>query len=150
MLVKAIMIDPAARTVSGIEVPVALYPDEPDAGPQVNFKDLYSLIGCDSVELFYLPNGRDAALIDAEGLYRNKYFFQLGADCRPIPGKCIIIGHEIETDSWQDAIITLEDISGIIIWTRRVLRDVRNSTRHGPHGEPIIEQEAILPIVDEG
>jgi hypothetical protein len=44
--------------------------------------------------------------------------------------------------------VTVEDISRVIVWTRRVLRDVRTSTRHGPHGEPI-EQEAILPIVDE-
>jgi len=99
MLVKAIMIDPAARTVSGIEVPVAPLPEEPEAGPQVNSKDLYPMLGCDGVELFYLPNGRDAALVDAEGLYHNKHFFQMGPDCKPIPGKCIIIGHDIETDS---------------------------------------------------
>src|SRR5262245_53542276 len=97
MMAKAIMIDPEARTVSAIEVPVAPFPDEPDAGPQVNFKDLYPLLGCDSVELWYLPNGRDAGLVDAEGLYRNKHFFQLGSNCKPIPGKCIIIGHDALT-----------------------------------------------------
>jgi hypothetical protein len=67
--IKAISIDPLARTVFGIEVPVGPLFDEPDAGPQVNFKRSLPLIGCDSVEMFYLPNGRDSALIDAEGLY---------------------------------------------------------------------------------
>ena len=150
MIAKAIMIDPVARTVSGIEVPLTLLDDEPEAGPQVNFKDLYPLLGCDSIETWYLPNGRDAGLIDAEGLYRNKHFFQLGPDSRPVPGKCIIIGHNIETDSWQDVTVSVEEVSQIIQWTRRVLRDVRNSTWEGPYGEPIIEMEVILPIVDEG
>jgi hypothetical protein len=149
MMVRAIMIDPIARTVFAIEVPVAQLSDETEAGPQVDFRDLYPLIGCDGVELFYLPNGRDAALVDAEGLYRNKHFFQLGSNCKPVPGKCIIIGHEIETDSWRDATITVEDVSRIIIWTRRVLRDVRATSWFGPSGEPIIEQEAVVPIVDE-
>jgi hypothetical protein len=40
MMVKAIMIDPVARKVSGIEVSLTLLDDEPEAGPQVNFKDL--------------------------------------------------------------------------------------------------------------
>src|SRR5262249_41241418 len=109
MLVKAIMIDPAARTVSGIEVPVALYPDEPDAGPQVNFKDLYPLIGCDSVELFYLPNGRDAGLIDAEGLYRNNDFCQRGGVGSPAADTCMItMGKKIKTIRWQAAAIKAE------------------------------------------
>jgi len=34
MMARSIMVDPKARTVSEIEVPLA---DEPDAGPQVNF-----------------------------------------------------------------------------------------------------------------
>jgi hypothetical protein len=149
MMARAIMIDPVARTVAGIEVPLTFLVDEPVAGPQVNFKELYLLLGCDSVEMWYLPNGRDAGLVDAEGLYRNKHFFQLGPDCKPIPGKCMIIGHDIESDSWQDVTVMVEDISRIIQWTRRVLRDVRTSTWEGPHGEPIIEMEAVLPIVDE-
>src|SRR5262245_556986 len=150
MMAKAIMIDPVSRPVWGIEVPLTVLDAEPAAGPQVNFKNLYPLLGCDSVEMWYLPNGRDAGLVDAEGLYRNKHFFQLGPDCRPIPGKCIIIRHDIETDRWHDATVTIEDVSQIVQWTRRVLRDVRAPTWEGPHGESIIEMEAGLPIVDEG
>jgi hypothetical protein len=73
--IKALMIDPAKRAVRKIELPVT--PPEPgDAhGPQVGLDQLYRLLGCKLIDMFGMPNGRDVAVIDDEGLHHTQHFF---------------------------------------------------------------------------
>ena len=141
--VKALFIDPKLRMVYDIELLLTPPPDE-TCGPQVSHRQLSDLLGRVGIDGFYLPGGKDLAYIDEEGLYHTKHFFQLGPNCDPVPGKCIIVGHDIRTDSYRDVTVTREEVERTIIWTKRVLRGERVVDIPGG-----IRIEADLPIVDE-
>src|SRR5215469_2961759 len=153
--IDAILIDPVTRTVSAIKLPI--YPPVDGGGymtgPQIKLKDVYPIIGCTCVEFFPFLNG-DSGMINEEGLDEGVPLdcFQVGENCQPLAGKVVVVGNDVQTDSFFAPKTTIDEINAKIRWSKRVLRGmVRHegevNTPFGPaHG---ISFTPIMPKFDE-
>jgi hypothetical protein len=143
--IRALLVDPTARTVTAIELP--LYEGGDCCGDQVDLRDVKPLIGCDYVEMTALPNG-DTGIVDESGLLKDHHVdcFELG-DYGPIAGKCVVAGWDRNGDAWRDCRSTVEHIQGAITWSRRIVRGFDISEVEQP-GLRTITVAPVLPKVD--
>jgi hypothetical protein len=109
--IKAIVIDPQAKTIREMAIPTK--EPEPDAccGVQLEFDCVKEIIGCRLLEFVFLPNGKDLLMLDEEGLLDgdpNKDFFQLEQKWQPMAGTAVIVGRDLKTDAYHDSVTTVE------------------------------------------
>ena len=81
--IRAILIDPFAKSVTEVQV-------------QTGLKHFYELLGCDLVDVVRFGNGVDGWL-DDEGLFKDpQAFFTIGAYPQPLAGKVLLCSHDEE------------------------------------------------------
>ena len=137
--VKALMIDPAEQIVYGVDLPVTPPKSSGTPGPQIGVEQVPGLIDCKHPNGSDLPGDKDFVFFDGNLFSSKKCHFQLGPGYRLIPGRCIIIGRDIETGDYRDVAVTGEEIARSVIWTRHAPR------RTKPADTP---REAIQRLVD--
>jgi hypothetical protein len=137
--VKALMVDPVEQIVYGIDLPVTPPKSDDTPGPQISVEQVLGLIDRKHPNGFYLPGDKDFIFFDDNLFSSKKCHFQLGPGYGLLPGRCIIIGRDIETGDYRDVAVTGEEIAHSIIWTRHAPR--RTKTADTP-------REAIQRLVD--
>jgi hypothetical protein len=68
----------------------------------------------------------------------------LGEGWEPIAGRCLVVGFDMMTHEYRDAVTTVEQLEAAVIWTRRIVRDYQiTRTADG------VRIDRITPIIDE-
>jgi hypothetical protein len=148
--VAAILIDPDQRTIARIRLRV-VPPEEGASEECVNkipLEELYARLDCREFGAFAMP-GCEAdsvfyndEMLEADG--RQVAFFQLGEGWEPIAGRCLVVGFDMMTHEYRDAVTTVEQLEAAVIWTRRIVRDYQiTRTADG------VRIDRITPIIDE-
>jgi hypothetical protein len=128
--IKAIVIDPQAKTIREMAIPTKEPEPNVGCGLQLEFDCVKEIICCRLLEFVFLPSGKDLLMLDEEGLLDgdpNKDFFQLEEKWPPMAGTAVIVGHDLKMDAYRDPIITVADIAGTLRWSRRYVRGVNGS-----------------------
>jgi hypothetical protein len=143
--INAILVDPTARTVSAIELP--LYTGDECCGHQIDLRDVKPIIGADFAEITPLPNG-DSGIVDESGLLKDPHIdcFELG-EYGPFVGKCVVAGWERNGDAWHDCRSTVDDIQRLVTWSRRIVRGFDVTEAEQP-GLRTIRVAPVLPKID--
>ena len=147
--IKAIVIDPTARTIVETELATWSNPDR-FYGTQVVLKDLYALIGCEIVDMFYLPGGTNQAVVDGKSLLSEtppEHFWQYGPNCEATAGIGVITGHDAMKDDWRSTTLSLEEVRNAVKFTHCIAPGMKvETTEDGPvHAHATL----VAPIVDE-
>lgn len=105
---KAILIDPVARTVNEVEY-------------NGDWKTIGPMIGADLFGVTRLTNSGDSVYYDDEGLLREDKdeigtFALAGLYGGTLTGKCLILGTDAEGDSTAPKTLTVEDIVELVEW----------------------------------
>ena len=88
---QALLIDPAERTVSPVQL---------DGG---NIDRMQQLIGCETFTAAYLPNG-DTIYVDDEGLFKQTSFFLIEGITQPLAGKGLLMGSDDQGNSTEPSV----------------------------------------------
>jgi hypothetical protein len=114
--VAAILIDPDQRTIARIRLRV-VPPEEGASEECVNkipLEELYARLDCREFGAFAMP-GCEAdsvfyndEMLEADG--RQVAFFQLGEGWEPIAGRCLVVGFDMMTHEYRDAVTTVEQL----------------------------------------
>ena len=113
-MVKGILIDPKAKTITEVESTTGF-----------ELKEIYALLGCDLITSFGIL-GNDVALCDDEGLLKGDEHMELvgcytlkGASQSHLVGKALVVGtgNEGETISPESTIKQLQDL---VVWVDEV------------------------------
>jgi hypothetical protein len=124
--VMVILIDPGTRTVIDIGFSPGDRMDE-----QIRETiDFY----CSSLRFFPVPNGLDYGIIGVkyhnEGLFKSPAgYFRLGDDGQPLAGRCLIVAHDIRSNTPRDASMTVDEVAALVIWGPA---PTRPPVAHGP------------------
>lgn len=113
-MVKGILIDPKAKTITEVESTTGF-----------ELKEIYALLGCDLITSFGIL-GNDVALCDDEGLLKGDEHMELvgcytlkGAGQSHFVGRTLVVGtgNEGETISPTSS---LQDIKDLVVWLDNV------------------------------
>jgi hypothetical protein len=119
--IRAIVIDPEARTITEVELPAEPGNPKYHYGTRVDTKTWYETIGCEMVEMHYLPDDLNMAVIDGKLLAAEPppaRFWQWGENCQPIAGIGVIAGHDFKTDTWSSTTLSLDEARKMVRFTK--------------------------------
>jgi hypothetical protein len=126
--IRAIVIDPAARTIAEARLPTEPGNPKYHYGTRVDIEAWYATIGCKMVEMHYLPDDLNMAVIDAELLLAEPpptRFWQWGENCKPVAGIGIIAGYDFKTDTWSSTTLSLEEARKRVRFAERNVREMK-------------------------
>jgi hypothetical protein len=160
--ITAIVIDPESRTIVEVELQTEPGNHEYHYGTHVDVETWCAIIGCDMVEMHYLPDDLNMAVIDDKSLLAETppgRFWQWGENCQPVTSKGVIAGYDFKTDTWSSTTLSLEEARKMVRYTKRNARGMRTEM-HGlfiraemnaaiaPPGLHVINgKSAILPAL---
>lgn len=101
----AILIDPQTKTVSEVETTGTC-------------EDMYRLIGCDLIDVVYLPHG-NMLIVDDEGLLKPNCLFLIQGFPQPLAGKALLIGQSDE-DFKQAPKVSLSEARNMVSFSSMV------------------------------
>jgi hypothetical protein len=106
---KGILIDPAAKTVTDVEV-----------GPPSKMEtlhDVYELMECDTIQPVYLDQ-HNVMYVDEEGLMKKDPgpFFGWHNYAQPLCGRCLVLGYKGGTYEDTDVNMTRDEVEQAVTW----------------------------------
>jgi hypothetical protein len=129
--IRAIVIDPEARTIIEVELSTEPGRHEYHYGTHVDVETWCAIIGCEMVEMHYLPDDLNMAVIDDKSLLAESApgrFWQWGENCQPVTGKGAIAGYEFKTDTWSSTTLSLEEARKMVRFAKRNVRGLKTET----------------------
>lgn len=109
---KAILIDPTARTVTEIEL------DFGNGGSTRELDVVYKAMGCDLVDIVRLPHG-NMLIVDDEGLLKPNHVYRIQGYHEMLAGKTLLIGDN-NNNFQQPPTVTLAEANEMVLWTNYV------------------------------
>ncbi len=142
--IRAIVIDPAACTITEAELPTEPGNPKYHYGTRVDTETWYATIGCEMVEMHYLPDDLNMAVIDAKSLLAEPpptRFWQWGENCQPVAGIGIIAGYDFKTDTWSSTTLSFDEARKRVRFTKRNVSGMKTEI-----DGPFIRAELDAPI----
>ena len=135
------MIDAAAQTISKVELPTKAGNPAEGYGLQIASGAIYDALQTKSFE--YHGGLEGAALLCAEDGWPEDgeapmEFAEVGP-YPTVPGRCLLVGHDIETDTWSDAPWTEEELKALVKFHRANFRGMSfTKTKTGISMQPVL------------
>jgi hypothetical protein len=113
--IRAILVDPAARTVKGVRLRTEPGDARYGYGVQIAEGAAEKLIGSDTIDSLDLPGGQ-VVLVDQTRQSETAETWTFADDGEPIVGPGIIVSHDPDADEYADATMSLEDARKAVQW----------------------------------
>jgi hypothetical protein len=113
--VRAIVVDPKARTVE--EIRLATKPGNPKNGygTQLDQGAVANVIGSETFTDVDMIHAGEVVLVDRDG-DRGEHFWRYGDDDAPVGGVGVIVGYDAGDDAYRDTSLKLEEVREVIEW----------------------------------
>lgn len=113
---RAVLIDPAKRTVSELTLLANTPFQSRGKRSKILLTEMYGLLDCTMVDAVHFNGTNHDVWVDDEGLFVNEQkFFMLSDFPNPLPGRGIVLGHDASGNT-IDCALSLEDVQRRTHW----------------------------------
>lgn len=132
---KAFLIDPFNRTITEVE-------------HNGDFHQIYEFLQITTpftVVALGEEYGRDSIFLDDEGLYaKDQRYFLLAGYPQPLAGRGLVLGCDDEGETVAPQKVTLDELHGLIAWTKPELRFSHITTEESEIDHPVFGRTAYI------